>query len=87
MDMNSHARRGLRRVRLCTGLWGFALLTGIAAAGEAGQPFDYIPSSPVRNGPPPVSTNVARWHTWLLKTSSELRPVAPPPDRSAQTLT
>src|SRR5207244_13129650 len=86
MGIDHSPRPGLGRVRLCTGVWAFALLTGIAAAGEAGQPFDYIPSSPLRNSPPPVSTTVARWHTWLLKTSTELRPAAPPADRSVQTL-
>jgi membrane-associated phospholipid phosphatase len=85
MGTSNHARRGLRSSRNWSAVMGMGLMVGGAGASYAGTPFGYIDRIPVATGIP-QQPNVARWRTWVLSSGRELRPAAPPSDRSATTL-
>jgi membrane-associated phospholipid phosphatase len=87
MGLINLAERGLSSRPLWSGAMSAVLVAGVAAA-QAAQPFDYInlpQQLPTRIEVTP-SLNVARWKTWVLTSGSEVRPAAPPKDRSPQTL-
>lgn len=86
--MKSHATRATKYRPHWAGVLSVAMVASVAAVAQAGQPFDYI-NFIQRPTPRPVvtpSVNVGRWKTWVMTSGSQLRPAAPPPERSNQTL-
>jgi membrane-associated phospholipid phosphatase len=74
--------RGNRKSAVWAVAFGAGLLTVATAASAAAQPFGYISTNASSADAGPL---VGRWKTWVLASGSELRPAAPPADRSAQT--
>jgi membrane-associated phospholipid phosphatase len=85
MGYANHARRGLVHTSMGAMLLGVGLLAAGAARSEARQPFDYLQIGPSDQLAGPIRATIGRWRTWVLTSGSELRPPAPPADRSAQT--
>ncbi len=67
---------------------GAALFGAVAVASQAAQPFDYVTlPSTIRVIPPAEAVPVGAWKTWHLTGSREVRPPAPPRERSVQFMT